>query len=195
MPAGLLVSHDILVQLMAAIIGGFVSVIGVMIAQAARDRGRERRQLHMAAGTLGIEIAAIAEAIKGNDLARRSIFGTYKMHAVPRGAYDGILGSGVLSRFDLRAQELLYRFYWRASIGDNAGVEAMIDQVAAEVGRVARENAPGPRAALGRTLRRALGGRAEAEGAPRGGTVSGMRGRGRGKDGESAGAPIRGCGL
>ena len=194
MPAGLLVSHDLVLQLMIAVVGGFVSVIGVMIAQAARDYGRDRRQLYRAAGTLGIEVAAIAEAVGGRDLDRRGISGVYKMHAVPRGAYDGILSSGVLSRFDLQAQEMLYRFYWRVSIGDNREIKHMIDQVIATVEQVARENAPGLRAALGGAARRAPSGGAGRGAAP-GGTAPGMRGRGGGRESESAGAPIRGFGL
>ena len=101
MPAGLLVSHDILSQLTLTVFGGFVTIIAVMVTQVTMDHGKERRQLHRAAGTLRIEVAAIAEAIESRDLARPGIPGIYKMRPVPRGAYDGAVNSGVLSKFDL----------------------------------------------------------------------------------------------
>ena len=120
-PAGPFVSHGPVSQLTIAVAGGFAGVIGVMIAQAARDYGRDRRQLYRAAGAPGIEAAAIAEAVGGRDLDRRGISGVYKMRAVPRGAYGGILSSGVLSRFDLQAQEMLYRFYWACRSATTGG--------------------------------------------------------------------------
>ena len=106
----------------------------------------------------------------------------YERRAVPRGAYDGLAGSGMLSWFDLQTQELLYRFYWLASLGDHAGMNAAIEQVARAVGRVELENAPGLRAALGRTFRRQ-----EAGGMPQGAGGSGGR-----RTAGSVGAPIRG---
>ena len=82
--------------------------------------------------------------------------------AVPRGAYDGLAGSGMLRGFDLRMQELLCRLYWLASPGYHAGVNAAIGQMALAPGRVGLENAPGLRAALGRAFRGRAGGGREA---------------------------------
>ena len=115
---------------MIAIIGGLVAVIGAIASQAARDRAREMDQVRRAASTLGIELAAIAESIRLADWKRPTTYGLYEMRPVPRNAYDGIVNSGVLGRFDLRSQEMLYRFYWRSSIGDYETMNAMIEQVA-----------------------------------------------------------------
>lgn len=183
-PAVVLASHGIVPQIMIAVVGGLVAVVGAMAAQSARDRARERGQMRRAAGTLGIEIAAIAESIGRAGLIRPGMSALYEGRPIPRGAYDGIVSSGVLGRFDLQVQELLYRFYWRASIGDRAGMDAMIDEVAAEVDRIRLDNAPGLRAALGRMLRRAPK-RKGAEAAP---------GRAGAAAQGSVGAPIRGRG-
>ena len=182
-------------QLLLVIIGGLVGVIGVMISQATRDRARERARLRGAAVTLGIELGAIAESIRGGiDWNRSGPSGLYEGRTIPRGVYDGIVNSGVLSRFDPESQEILYRFYWRASIGDYRGMVSLIGQAAVAVERVKYENAPGLRAGLMRALRLAPKG-AGGKGAQGEAAGTGMRGRGGGGESESVGAPIRGLGL
>lgn len=177
-------AYDMVVSLLIAIAAGLFAVFAAAIIQIARDEGRERRGRRRAAGTLKIELAMIAESIRPVDWIRAGLRGPYERRAVPRGAYDGLAGSGMLGGFDTRTQELLYRFYWLASLGDHAGMNAAIGQVVLAVGRVELENAPGLRAALGRAFRR----RAAAEEMP------GGAGTGGGGAGGSGGAPIRGRG-
>ena len=175
-PAALATAYDMVVHLLTAIVAGLFAVVAATIIQMAMDEGRERRGKRRAAGTLKIELAMIAEAIRPVDWIRAGQRGPYERRAVPRGAYDGLAGSGMLSGFDTRTQELLYRFYWLASLGDHAGMNAAIGQVAHAVGRVELENAPRLRAALGRTFRRQEAGRM-----PQGAGAA-----------DSVGAPIRG---
>ena len=151
--------YGVVVSLMVTIVAGLFAVVAATIMQIARDGSKERLGRRRAAGTLKIELAMIAEAIRPVDWIRAGQRGPYERRAVPRGAYDGLAGSGMLSWFDLQTQELLYRFYWLASLGDHAGMNAAIEQVARAVGRVELENAPGLRAALGRTFRRQEAGR------------------------------------
>ena len=141
--------HGIVTQLIFLVMGGLVGFLVVVGAQWLRDRKNKRELLHNAASMIGIELAMIADAIRHEDWIRPRTSGLYEGRAVPRGAYDRISSSGALGRLDLRTQELLYRFYWRASIGDHDAMNAMIYQVAAAVGQAARKNAPGLRAALG----------------------------------------------
>lgn len=132
----------------------------------------------------------IAESIRPVDWIGAGLRGPYERRAVPRGAYGGLAGSGMLGGFDTRAQELPCRFYRLASLGDHAGMNAAIgQQVVLAVGRVELENATGLRAVLGG---RSAGGRA-AEGMPGGASAGGGGGGGEGAGG-SAGAPIRGRG-
>ena len=134
--------HGIVTQLIFLVMGGLVGFLVVVGAQWLRDRKNKRELLHNAASMIGIELAMIADAIRHEDWNRPRTSGLYEGRSVPRGAHDGIARSGVLSRLDLQTQELLYRFYWRASIGDHDAMNAMIDQVAAAVGQAARKNAP-----------------------------------------------------
>ena len=176
MPSVLAAAYDVVVPLLTAIAAGLFAVATATIIQIAMDEGRERRGRRRAAGTLKFELAMIGESIRPVDWIRSGLRGPYERRAVPRGAYDGLVGSGMLSEFDTRTQELLYRFYWLASLGDHAGMNAAIEQVARAVGRVELENAPGLRAALGRAFRRR-----EADRSPQGAGAA-----------DSVGAPIRG---
>ena len=184
--------HDTVVQLVTAAVGGLVAVSGAIGAQIVRDRTREREQVRRAAATLGIELTAIARSIRRTDWIRPGTSGLYERRAVPRSAYDGIANSGVLSKFDLQAQELLYRFYWCASIGDHDGMNAMIGQVAVAVRRVRLENAPGLRTGIGRAFGRVPKGGGEEEGAGGGsGSAPGVRGQDGDRGQEVDRTPIR----
>ena len=183
-PAVPAAAHSVPVALLIAVTAGLFAVVAASIVQIAMDRSKEVSARRRAAATLKIELAMIAESIRHVDWNRAGLRGPYERRAVPRGSYDGMVGSGMLGGFDARTQELLYRFYWRASLGDHAGMNAAIGQVVLAVERVERENEPGLRAALGRAFR--VRG---AEVMPQG------EGGGGGWAGGSVGAPIRGLGA
>ena len=132
----------------------------------------------------------IAEAIRDADWQRQATSASYEYRAVPRDVYVGLAGSARLADFDPPTRELLYRFYWRAALGDHAYMNRALKEVIEAVARFTAENAPGARAATGR-LRRRLARRRN-----RGGDTLRKRvdGKGKGRNpGQSAtGAPMGG---
>lgn len=101
-------------------------------------------RMHRGAVALGIELSLIAEALCNTGLNRAAIGARYEHRAMPRSVYDALGHSGVLGELDSKTQELLYRFYWKASLGDHEAMDNAIVEVVSAVGRVKHASAPGP---------------------------------------------------
>ena len=129
-----------------------------------------------------MEPALVAAVIKDADWLRSTTAARYGRRQVPSGAYDGLAGSGRLADFDPPTQEILYRFYWRGSLGDHASMRRTIGEAIDEVERIREESAPGAKPALGRLARLVAGGdrRRRGRGAAGGGPPTAPQEGGRG---------------
>ena len=120
----------------------------VLSERFGRVRGRRA-----AGNLLGTELTVIAEAVRDVDWPRSVTRPSYERRVVPRDVYRGLAESARLADFDPSTQELLYRLYWRASLGDYSYVNRAVGEAIEEVAQFTAENAPGAGAALGRLAR------------------------------------------
>jgi len=166
--------------------GGVAGVLVLIIWQYARGWKDRVSRMHRSAVALGIEVSLIAEALCDTGWHRVAIGARYEHRTMPRSVYDALGNSGVLGELDPRTQELLYRFYWKASLGDHEAMDNAIEEVVSAIEQAKRASAPGPGPWTRRILRRSpksgpggtggeAGGEVRNEGTGGGGEV---RGRG-----------------
>ena len=144
---------EILGALEAVGAGGLIAPAAMIIWRILAQRASRVRERHAAGDLLGTELTVIAEAIRGADWQRSTASASYEQRAVPRDVYSGLAASARLADFDPQTREFLYRFYWRASLGDHAYMNGAIREAIERVALFTAENAPGAGAALGRLKR------------------------------------------
>ena len=158
--------------------GGVAGVLVLIIWQNARGWRDRVSRMHRSAVALGIEVSLIAEAPCDTGWHRVAIGSLYEHRTMPRSVYDALGNSGVPGELDPGTQELLYRFYWKASLGDHEAMDNAIEEVVPAVEQAKRASAPGPGPWARRILRRSpkprpAGTGGEAGGGPRSGGAGG----------------------
>lgn len=186
----LLPVEGILGALQAVGAGSLIAAASMIAWRILAQRADRIRGKHAAGDLPGTELTVIAEAIRDADWQRQATSASYEHRAVPRDVYVGLAGSARLADFDPPTRDLLYRFYWRAALGDHAYMNRYLKEVIEGVARFTAENAPGARAAAGRLGRRLARRRNRGVGALR--KRSYGRGNGRNPGQSATGTPMGG---
>ena len=136
-----------------SIASGLAGVLAIILWQSARERRDKVSRMHRSATALEIELGLVAEVLYDTGWHRVAIGSRYEYRSMPRSVYDALGYSGVLANLDAKTQELLYRFYWNASLGKHEAMGNAIEEVVSAVNKVKRSNAPGFRSWAKRIFR------------------------------------------